>query len=108
MATAFETAARDLFDDENLSRAAIYTPPVGDTVDCRIIFDVAHSTPQSGGLPVMSTKGRALRVLASVVTPEKNGVFTVGDEAHKVQGDPVLTGPNRLAWRCQTREIEVT
>lgn len=108
MSDAFEKAARDLFDDPNLSRAATYMPPIGAAVDCRVIFDVAHSAPHSGGLPVVSTKGKALRVLASVVTPEKDGVFTItiGGESHRVEAKPLLTGPNRLAWRCLTREIE--
>lgn len=106
MASAFETAARDLFDDPNMSCVADYTPPVGEAVPCRVIFEVAHGAPYSGGMPVKSTKGRALRVLSSVVTPEKDGVFTIDDEVHKIQADPVLTGSNRLAWRCLTREIE--
>lgn len=106
MATAFETAARDLFNDENLSRAAIYTPPNGADIACRVMVSAAHSDALSGPMPVMSPKGRALKVLAGVVTPEKGGFFTIGSETHKVQADPVLTGPNRLAWRCLTREVE--
>lgn len=106
MSDAFANAARALFADLNLSRAAIYTPPVGDTVACRAIVDTGHSEPLDGRMPVVSTMGRAWLVLASDVTPEKTGVLSIDGEDHRITADPTLTGPNRLAWRCNTRLVE--
>jgi hypothetical protein len=106
--SVFETAARDLFADPNVSRAATYTPPSGDPVDCRVMPEFGENPTFRDGLPVTSTKGRVWRVLASVVTPEEGGVFTIvaDGSAHKIKGTPQLSGSNRLAWSCATREVE--
>jgi hypothetical protein len=105
MSTAFEDAARVLFADTNLSRAAVYTPPEGDTIACRVLPEVGTDSIQSDRLPVLSAKGRSWTVLASQVTPAKGGTFAIDGETHRVEADPVLTGPNRLAWLVRTKLI---
>ena len=100
--TAVEDAARVLYADMNLTRAAVYTPPVGETVACRVMPDTGSDGVRAGGLPVRSGRGRAWRVLASVVTPVEGGRFTIDGEIHTVRGAPTLTGPHRIAWRCAT------
>ncbi|MEO0385048.1 MAG: hypothetical protein AAF234_15995 [Pseudomonadota bacterium] len=106
MSNAYELAARAVFDDPNISRAAVYLPPAGDDVPCRVIVQAGAGSIQTSNMPVFSNKGRALEVLASVLTPTQGGVFQIGDDAWRVEGDPTYSGPNMLVWRCNTRLVE--
>lgn len=89
---------------------ATYEPPDRSAViPCRPIVssmplrfrneDVARA--EFAGKPRVTGKIVSVRK-SEVEAPATGGVFTIGDEAYTIVGDPVLDLPERAMWRCET------
>ncbi|WP_319532855.1 hypothetical protein [uncultured Cohaesibacter sp.] len=84
---------------------ASYQPPEGAEVEGVLVilyqqqpdFDAFQGSPQMDGLE--------LEVLAVDVTPEKGGVFSIGEADYQVASKPRYTGVERDVWRMVVNEL---
>ena len=99
--TVFADAIDDLFADPNLAVDAVYTPPGGDDVPCRIMLRRPDETVEFGGSKLV-VGSVLIEVRASEVSaPAKGGTFTVGDTTYAISAVPRQPDPDRMIWRCE-------
>lgn len=98
---AFAAAIDDLFADPNLAVDAVYMPPGGEGVACRIMLRRPDETVEFGGSKLV-VGSVLIEVRASEVSaPAKGGTFTVGDTTYAISAVPRRPDPDRLIWRCE-------
>jgi len=99
--SVFAVAVDDLFADPNLAVDAVYTPPGGQGVTCKIMLRRPDGTVEFGGSKVV-VGSVLIEVRASEVSaPAKGGRFTVGDTTYAISAVPRRPDPDRLVWRCE-------
>ena len=99
--SVFADAIDDLFADPNLAVDAVYTPPGGEGVACRIMLRRPDETVEFGGSKLV-VGSVVIEVRASEVSaPAKGGTFTVGDGVYAITAVPRLPDTERLIWRCE-------
>ena len=99
--SVFAEAIDDLFADPNLAVDAVYTPPDGDGIACRIMLRRPDETAEFGGAKLV-VGSVVIEVRASEISAAaKGGTFTVGDVAYTVSAVPRQPDPDRLIWRCE-------
>lgn len=99
--SAFAAAVDDLFADPNLAANAIYTPPGGEPVACRIMLSRPDETVEFGGSKLV-VGSVIIEVRASeVAAPVRGGSFSIGDEIYTICAAPKQPDPECLIWRCQ-------
>lgn len=85
----------------NLAVDAVYTPPGGKGVACRIMPRRPDETAEFGGSkPVVGSVVIEVRA-SEVAAPARGGTFTVGEMAYTVGAVRRQPDPDRLIWRCE-------
>jgi len=99
--SVFAEAIDDLFADPNLAVDAIYTPPEGEGVACRIMLRRPDETVEFGGSKLVVGSVLIEVRTSEIATPAKGGTFTVGDTTYAISAVPRRPDPDRLMWRCE-------
>jgi len=99
--SVFTDAIDDLFADPNLAVDAVYTPPGGAGVVCRIMLRRPDQTVDFGGSKLV-VGSVLIEVRASEVSgPVRGGTFNVGDTVFAIGAVPRRPDPDRLIWQCE-------
>lgn len=104
MSTDLHTLVVDAgFTSFSVKATAIYVPPAGESVPCKIIID-RRSRRMDAGDSNLTRGGVIIDVRAlDVPQPVVGGLFIVSGVNHKIISQPEALDSDRLIWRCSCR-----
>lgn len=103
--TAFDRAVTVMFDNPDLARSAVYTPPgesptpVSLTVIPSVQDPAAEAMRSRRNIMVFEVK------VADLASPVENGTLAVGGVTYRVQSRPAYAEDERLTWRLECYEV---
>jgi hypothetical protein len=104
--TAFDTAARAVFRDRNLSVPAVWRAGgTGTPVDTRVVLATPDEVAEFGAARVRMDSVQIFVPVADAPTLQRGDRVTLEDGTiYELRGDPVRDA-QRLMWSAEAREV---
>lgn len=85
--TAFDTAIKDIFDDENIGSDAVYTPSGGSAISCRVIIERNVLLQPDSMTTQVYEHGTTIEAILDDMgaEPNRGDTFVIGTETFTVQ-----------------------
>ncbi|MGF7178433.1 head-tail joining protein [Azospirillum doebereinerae] len=100
--TVFDSLFDTLFADPNMASSAVYTPPGGSPVACRVSFRQPDVDWRSDGSGVSTTSRIAEVRVSEVAVMEEEGTLAIGGQTFTIQ-KASRPDADRLLWRLELR-----